>query len=297
MISPTVRGRVLTKRLHELREQAGYTQTAAAAGLDWKQSKVSRIEAREQKVSVADAHALAAFYDVTKKERDLLVTLARDSKKQGWWQSYGDVMPTWFDTYVGMEAEASSLSTYESEFIPGLLQTADYARATTKATVLDADVEEVDRQVELRMQRQQRLHGPDALTLWAIISEAALRRPVGGQAVLREQLIHLVALAEQPNITVQVMPFAAAGHPALGPFVLLSYPEEWHPDVVYLETQAGAQWVEEPLQVRKFCVVTEHLRAHAMDPSDSVRALRERVGDLGRDVQSVASVEQKRRTR
>lgn len=294
-ISPTVRGRVLAKRLLELRKASGYTQTDVAKGLDWRQSKVSRIEAREQSVSVTDAHALASFYGVDPEERDLLVMLARDSKKKGWWQSFGDLIPEWFDTFVGMEAEASSVVTYESEFVPGLLQTEDYARATTKATLLEATPEQVERSVDLRLQRQQRLFGSDPLRLWAVISETTLRRPVGGEAVLREQINHMLELVELPNITVQVMPFTAGGHPALGPFVFLSYPQEWHPDVVYLETQAGAQWVEEPEQVAKFKVVIEHLRAHALDPGDSARAMRTRVGELDGSGRQLEEVEPERR--
>lgn len=117
------------------------------------------------------------------------------------------------------------------------------------------------------------------------MGEATLLRPVGDEAVLRAQLAHIIELTERPNITVQVMPFRAGGHPALGPFVRLGYPEEWHPDVVYLETQAGAQWVEEATQVSKFGAVIEHLRAHALDPLDSVKAMQNRVGELdGRDL-------------
>lgn len=296
-ISPTVRGKVLAKRLLELRKSSEYTQSDVAHGLDWRQSKVSRIEAREQSVSVTDAHALASFYDITAEERDLLVMLARDSKKKGWWQSFDDLIPEWFDTFVGMEAEASSVVTYESDFIPGLLQTEDYARATTKATFLEATPDEVERSVELRMQRQKRLFDAEPLKLWAVMSETTLRRPVGGEAVLREQINHILRLTEQPNITVQVMPFTAGGHPALGPFVFLSYPEEWYPDVVYLETQAGAQWVEEPQQVAKFGVVIEHLRAHALDPGDSTRAMRNRAGELDGSSRQLEEVEPKRRAR
>lgn len=295
-ISPTVRGKVLARRLRNLRVDAGYTQKTAAEGLDWRQSKVSRIEAQEQYVSVTDAHALSSFYNVLPTERDLLVKLARDSKKKGWWQSYGDLIPEWFDTFVGMEAEASSVFTYESEFIPGLLQTEQYARATTKATVLEATRDDIERSVQLRMQRQERLSDLSELQLWAVMSEATLLRPVGDATILREQLNHLVAMAEQPNITVQVMPFRAGGHPALGPFVQLSYPEEWHPDVVYLETQAGAQWVEETPQVRKFGVVIEHLRAHALDPDDSIAAIEKRVGELDAEVHQLEEIGTKRRT-
>ncbi|MFI0465373.1 Scr1 family TA system antitoxin-like transcriptional regulator [Saccharopolyspora sp. 5N102] len=294
-ISPTVRGKVLAKRLLELRKDSGYTQADVAKGLDWRQSKVSRIEAREQSVSVTDAHALASFYGVAAEERDLLVMLARDSKKKGWWQSYGDLIPEWFDTFVGMEAEASSVVTYESDFVPGLLQTESYARATTRATFLEATPEEVERSVDLRMQRQKRLFAPEPLRLWAVMSETTLRRPVGGGSVLREQIDHILELTEQPNIVVQVMPFTAGGHPALGPFVLLGYAEEWHPDVVYLETQAGAQWVEEPQQVGRFRTVIEHLRAHALDPGDSVHAMRSRAGELDGSVRQLEEVKPKRR--
>ncbi|MGJ7905624.1 helix-turn-helix domain-containing protein [Actinopolyspora sp. H202] len=279
-ISPTVRGRVLARRLRELRADAGHTQSSAAEGLEWRQSKVSRIEARQQFVSVTDAHALSSLYGVAPGERDLLVQLAKDSKKRGWWQSYGDLIPEWFDTFVGMEAESNSVFTYESEFVPGLLQTEEYARATTRATVLDATKEDVERSVQLRMQRQVRLDDPNDLRLWAVMSEATMLRPVGGEDVLRDQLERLTAVLQRPNITVQVMPFQAGGHPAIGPFVQLNYPEEWHPSVIYLETQAGAQWVEEVQQVRKFGTVIEHLRAYALDPDDSETAIRKRINEL-----------------
>lgn len=277
VISPTVRSRVLVRRLRALRDDTGLTQTQVAKDLGWRQSKISRIEAGDQPVSVADAHAFASFYDLPAKERDQMVALARDAKKQGWWQSYDDVMPEWFDTLVGMEAEASSVFTYESDIVPGLLQTEDYARAATQAAVLDATADEIQRRVELRMTRQQRFL-EDGLEYWAVVGEASLLRPVGGENVLGEQLDRLLKLTELPNITLQVMPFEAGGHPAIGPFVILGFAQQLHPDVAYVETQAGAQWVEETNQVRTFVRVAEHLRAHALDPDDSKRAIRERMG-------------------
>ncbi len=248
--------------------------------MGWQQSKVSRIEAQDQSVTIADAYALAAFYGLPPEERDQLKALARDAKKKGWWQSYDDTMPEWFDTYVGMEAEASSVFTYESEFIPGLLQIEDYARATTRATKLDAVDDEVERKVDVRMKRRERVSGEDRLEYWAVMSEATLLRPIGGPDVLHAQLGHLLDLAEHPNVTLQVMPFEAGGHPATGPFVLLGYAEQWHPDVVYLETQAGAQWVEEASQVGTFTRVAQHLRAHAPDPNDSKQIIRKHMGEL-----------------
>lgn len=292
-ISPTVRSRVLARRLFDLRKAAGYTQADVAKGLDWRQSKVSRIEAREQSVSVTDAAALGSFYGASAEERALLTALARDAKETGWWQSY-DLIPAWFSTYVGMEAEAESVSTYESEFIPGLLQTEDYARAATRATWLGASHEEVETVVEVRLRRQQRLLGQDSLRLWAMMSEAALLRSVGGDEVLRDQLAHLVEMASRPNVTMQVMPFSAGANPSVGPFVFLTYPQEWHPDLVYVENRAGAQWLDDRTGVGTFRAVLEQLRTLVLTPDDSITAVRDVMGDLGGGVHELAHAERER---
>lgn len=275
-ISPTVRRRILARELRQLREQAGLTQTDSARALEWKQSKISRIEDCSQGVRLSDMIAMLAIYQAHDTEQERLAALAKDANKRGWWHSYGDALPAWFETYVGLEAEADVVRTYEVDVIPGLLQTESYARADTRATVLDATPENVEQRVDLRLQRQGRLWDEEPLTLWAVIGEAAVRRPVGGREVMREQLSHIAKLAELPNVTVQVMPLEAGEHPATGPFSTLGFPRLEHPDVVYLESQVGGHYLEETSQIARYARVMDHLRAHALDPADSVRVIRTR---------------------
>ena len=225
--------------------------------------------------------ALLDFYAVDAAEREQLINLARDARKRGWWHSYSDVLPEWYETYVGLEAEASSMHTYESEAIPGLLQTEEYAYAITKSTLIRATEPEITRRVELRMQRQDRITGAQPLDLWAVIGETALRRCVGGPAVLRRQLEHVRKLAELPNVTVQVMPLDAGAHPAqAGPFVILRYSNHIDPDVVYLETHVGGLYLERENELCKYATMMDHLRAHAIDPEGSDAALSERIEEL-----------------
>lgn len=275
-ISPTVRRRLLARELRKLRDQAGLTQTDTARELEWKQSKISRIEDCSQGVRLSDLLAMLTIYGAGHEDRERLTSLSKDASKKGWWDSYADALPSWFETYVGLEAEADTVCTYEVDVIPGLLQTEAYARADTKATVLDATPDNVEQRVDLRLQRQRRLGDDSPLSLWAVIGEAAIRRPVGGTDVMQEQLWHIVKMAESPSVTVQVMPLRAGEHPATGPFTIVSFPQVGHPDVVYLESQVGGHYLEEPEQVSRYTRVMNHLRAHALDPSDSVRAIRAR---------------------
>lgn len=272
-ISPTVRRRLLARELRKLRDQAGLTQTDTARELEWKQSKISRIEDCSQGVRLSDLLAMLTIYGASQDDRERLTALSKDASKKGWWDSYADALPSWFETYVGLEAEADTVCTYEVDVIPGLLQTEAYARADTKATVLDATPDNVEQRVDLRLQRQRRLRDDSPLSLWAVIGEAAIRRPVGGIGVMQEQLRHIIKTAESPSVTVQVMPLRAGEHPATGPFTIVSFPQAGHPDVVYLESQVGGHYLEEPDQVARYTRVMNHLRAHALDPSDSVRAI------------------------
>lgn len=272
-ISPTVRRRILARKLRDMREQAGLTQTETARSLDWKQSKISRIEDCNQGVRVADLLAMLTIYGTDAPTREALSTLAREAKRKGWWRSYADALPSWFETYVGLEAEANTISTYEVDVLPGLLQTEDYARADTRATVLDEREENLEQRVELRLQRQRRFSDESPFALWAVIGEAAIRRPVGGNRVMREQLWHIVKLAETNEVTVQIMPLEAGEHPATGAFTILGFPCAEHPDVVYLESQVGGHYLEEAHQVARYNHVMNHLRAHALDPAESLRVL------------------------
>ncbi|MEU6129999.1 helix-turn-helix transcriptional regulator [Saccharopolyspora sp. NPDC047091] len=280
-VSPTVRRRRLAAELRRLRGLAEVTQQQAATHLGCTQAKIGRFETAKRSPSIGDVSALLDFYAVNGAEREQLINLARDARKRGWWHSYSDVLPEWYETYVGLEAEASSMHTWESEAIPGLLQTAEYAYAITKSTLIRADEPEIGRRVELRMQRQDRITGSQPLDLWAVIGETALRRGVGGSAVLRRQLEHLLALAELPNVTLQVMPLDAGAHPAqAGPFVILRYSNHVDPDVVYLETHVGGLYLERDNELSKYVTMMDHLRAHAIDPEGSIQVIHERIGEL-----------------
>ncbi|MFC0865223.1 DUF5753 domain-containing protein [Sphaerimonospora cavernae] len=183
------------------------------------------------------------------------------------------MIPEWFQVFVGLEAEAAELRSYDAELVPGLLQTADYYRAYISTAPNASSEEEVDRKIEFRQARQQRITGTDPLQLWAIMNEAALRRPVGGRATMKAQIAHLSAISERPNITLQVLPFAAGPHPAMdGGFVVLGFPEAADPDVIYLENQIGSLYIEEPAAIERYNLVFNHLRAKALDP-DQTRSL------------------------
>nr|WP_244515484.1 helix-turn-helix transcriptional regulator [Actinopolyspora xinjiangensis] len=274
-----MRRRILARKLRELREQAGLTQTETARSLDWKQSKISRIEDCHQGVRVSDLLAMLTIYGADTATREMLTNLAREASRKGWWHSYADALPSWFETYVGLEAEADTIRTYEVDVVPGLLQTEAYARADTRATVLDETEENLEQRVELRLQRQRRLYDDSPFTLWAVIGEAAIRRPVGGHHVMREQLHHIAKLVESSDVTVQIMPLEAGEHPATGAFTILGFPSAEHPEVVYLESQVGGHYLEEAQQVTRYSRVMDHLRAHALDPAESLRVLQTRADE------------------
>ncbi|MGW1681711.1 helix-turn-helix domain-containing protein [Saccharopolyspora sp. NPDC002376] len=280
-VSPTVRRRRLAAELRRLRAHAEVTQQQAAGHLGCTQAKIGRFETAKRSPSVGDVSALLDFYRVEGCERDQLINLARDARKRGWWHSYSDVLPEWYETYVGLEAEASSIHTYEAEAIPGLLQTREYAHAITKATLIRADESEIGRRVDLRIQRQQRVVGDNPLELWAVVGEAALRRRVGGPGVLRRQLEHLLKLVQLPHVTLQVMPLDAGAHPAqAGPFVILRYSNHIDPGVVYLETHVGGLYLEREVELSNYVTMMDHLRAHAVDPDGSVELMQQRIGEL-----------------
>lgn len=280
-VSPTVRRRRLAAELRKLRAQSEVTQQQAASHLGCTQAKIGRFETAKRSPSVGDVSALLDFYGVDNAEREPLINLARDARKRGWWHSYSDVLPEWYETYVGLEAEASSIHTYESEAIPGLLQTREYAYAITKSTLFRAHDAEIGRRVDLRIQRQERVTGDTPLELWAVVGEAALRRPVGGDGVLRRQLEHMLKLGQLANVTLQVMPLDAGAHPAqAGPFVILRYSNHIDPDVVYLETHVGGLYLEREIELTNYATMMDHLRAHAVDPEGSIDFIHQRIGEL-----------------
>src|SRR5260370_10740162 len=214
--SPPVRGRVLAAELHRLRQASKMRIEQVAEALEWSPGKVSKIENARVSVLPRDARKLLDVYGITEGDgRELLLTLARESRERGWWQQYGEAVPEWFATYVGLQAEAPTISVYQAEIVPGLLQTERYAAALHRAELMNATEEEIARHVAVRMERQARLKQPDAPQLWVVLNEAVIRRVVGERAVMHEQLLKLAEAASAPNLTLQVLPFSARAHASM----------------------------------------------------------------------------------
>ena len=271
--SPTVRRRRIARELRQLRERNGLTLDQAARQLDMSKSNLSRIENAQIGIKPRDVRAALALYRVASDDAEALIEIARGAQQRGWWQNYSDVLPEWFEFYVGLEAEASSIRTFESEAVPGLLQTEEYARATYLLTAGDNDV---DRKVAARMRRQEVLRRDEPTSLSAVLNEAVLLRPVGGAKVMGDQLSQLADLAELPSVAIQVLPFAAGGHPALTTsYVILSFADAADESFVYLENLTNGQALEEPEHVSGYTIVHEKLCNMALNPQDSIARLRE----------------------
>ena len=272
--SPTVRGRRLRYELRRLREQRGLTieQVAEQSHGDWTASAISRWETGDRRIRPADLRALLGIYEIGDDQREVLLTLAREARQRGWWQSYSsDAVPEWFQVYLGLEAEAASIHEYAAELVPGLFQTADYYRAFMRTAPAAGDDEAIERKVAVRAARQERLTGDDTPECWAVLNEAAVRRVVGGTKVMRAQLQHIAALADRPQVNVQVLPFRAGGHPAMdGSFIILGFPEALDPDVVYLESQTGSLYLEKLPEVDRYQAMFNHLVAKALGPEESI---------------------------
>jgi transcriptional regulator with XRE-family HTH domain len=264
-----VRGRRLRYELRRLREQAGLTRDEAARQLDWFGSKMSRIETGQSRAQTGDVRDMLEVYGVTGDEAEALVQLAREARKRGWWTAYNDVFT---GTYVGLEAEATSMRTYEPQIIPGLLETEDYTRALIRAGSVRYDQDEIERRVQARMARQDILTRPDPPEIWAVLDEPVIRRPVGGPAVMRAQLQHLLDLTAPTNstITLQILPLAVGSHPGLsGPFVILGFPSREDPAVIYLETATDGLYLEETAEIERYTLMFDHLRASALSTGES----------------------------
>ncbi|HEU5427770.1 MAG TPA: helix-turn-helix transcriptional regulator [Actinocrinis sp.] len=272
---PTVRRRRLAGELKRLRIAAGLTGEQVAERLAplgrWSASKVSRIETGQVAVHHGDVADLLDLYGLDAgPARDELIEIARESGKRGWWQSYRDVLPGHITPILDFEAETSAMRFMHNQLVPGLLQTPDYARALIRSCRPEAPAEEVDRLVELRLDRQKLLERADPPQLWVILDEAAIRRPVGGVQAMRSQLNRLLERAVDPGTVVQVIPFTAGEHTGLDmPFTILSFPADEDPDVVYLEQHTTACYVEDEGDVKLYNVYFDHLRASALGPRES----------------------------
>jgi transcriptional regulator with XRE-family HTH domain len=263
--SPTVRRRRLAAELRRLRDAAGLTIEDVAVRLECSGSKVSRIETNQVGCTPRDARDMLELYGVPEAEADALVQLARDARRKGWWHAYSDVFT---GSFVGLEAEADSLHTYQALLVPGLVQTEDYMRAVFRASWPEDTEAAIEQRVKGRLLRQELLTDVDPPRYWAVIDEAALYRPVGGAEVIRAQLDHLVKLVSaMPHLTLQVLPFSAGAHAAMeGPFLILGFPEPADPDVVYVENTTAKGYLEEPGDVDRYRLMFDHLRAAALSP-------------------------------
>lgn len=267
---PSIKRRRLGAALRRLREQSAQSTDDVARALTWSKSKVSRIETAAVTVTPDDVRALLGLYDVLTDEVEQLVTLAREDKQPGWWRQYSEVLPREFEGFLGLESEAARILAYESEVVPGLLQTEDYAKRVLGQHPLTVMPYEVERSTQLRKARQSRLTSDDPVELDAVVNEGALRRMVGGQGVMRDQLSHLVTILELPNVTVRVLPFAAGEHPAThGAFSVLKFPDPDDPHIVHLDVLTTSYYLNDLREVGAYQLAHDRLRELALGPDPS----------------------------
>ena len=269
---PTVRRRRLGIELRKLRESNGYKLEEVAAQLGVASSTLSRIETGKAPTKSSYLNEMLEMYGVVEPgQRQLLVDMAREGHRKGWWAAYDDVLPSGFGVYVGLEAETASVRCYEVSVVPGLLQTPEYAHAVLREMFPRHTLEQIDRLVEVRLERQRRLDGEPPVELWAILDEAVLRRPVGGCAVMRDQLEHLIEMSDRPGVTLQVLPFECGAHAGHGgPFSVLQFPTRSDSEVAYVESVAGSIYLEKDRDVRARVDAFDRLRAAALAPCASI---------------------------
>jgi len=272
---PTVQRMLVGAKLRRLRTDLGLSREEAAEAIRASEWKIHRLENGQVGFKERDLVDLLARYQVNDPaEVDELLAMAREANAPGWWQRYGDVLPQWFRAYVDLESAATLIRTYEGQFIPGLLQTDDYMRAVIHGAHLDESAEEVGRRVRLRMARQTLLTREHPPRLWAVVDEAALRRPVGGREVMRGQVERLIEAAKLPNVTLQVLGFDSGAHPAMvGSFSVLRFPDQELPDVVYLEHLTSASYLNKPDEVDRYLHVMESICVRAAPPERTVELL------------------------
>ncbi|MGW0080236.1 helix-turn-helix domain-containing protein [Streptomyces sp. NPDC003393] len=262
--APTVLRMVLGKRLRQLREQAGVSFEDAARAIEVTPLTVRRIEKAEVGLRIPYVRELLRAYGVPDAEIDDFVAMAREANKPGWWYKYRDVLPEWFKAYVSLESEASVIRLYEPHYVPGLLQTSEYAAALLRVGFPNESKEGLARRVDLRVRRQDLLAKPDAPVLWAILDETVLRRPVGGAEVMRAQLDRLLEVLDVPKVRIQIMRFSVGAHPgAYGPFHHFRFGFSELPDVVYTENLAGSVYYDRPEDVVAYLEVLDRMSVQA----------------------------------
>jgi transcriptional regulator with XRE-family HTH domain len=269
--SPTIRRRRLGAELRRHREAAGVKIDFVAERLGCSPSKVSRIETGHTGAAPRDVHDMLDIYGVPDSVKAELVQIAREAKQKGWWHPYSTILTS---AYVGLEAAARSIRTYEQQVVPGLLQSEAYAIAMIRAARLGDTAEEIEQRVHVRMARQSLLTQDDPIDLRVVLDEAVLSRPVGGDAVMRDQLMRLIEAARKPNVTIQILPFAAGQHAGMdGTFAILEFEEDEDADVVFAENATGGLFLEKAEELRKYDSVFETIRATALDPEESIEMI------------------------
>ncbi|WP_367040747.1 helix-turn-helix transcriptional regulator [Streptomyces sp. Je 1-332] len=275
--APTVGQVVLGRRLQDLRERAGLKREEAARILRVAPATVRRMEMAEVALKIPYLQLLLKSYGVADDEADAFVTLAEEANKPGWWQRFHDILPGWFSMYVSLEGAASLIRSYEPHFVPGLLQTEEYARGVMRSGAIgQTRPEDIERYVALRMERQSLLTREDAPRVWIVMDETALRRPVGGPDVMREQIDKLLEAVELPQVTLQIAPFSAGPHPGTyGPFVLFRFAMAELPDMVYSEYLTGAVYLDARTEVATHLEVMDRMAAQAATAHRTKEILRD----------------------
>jgi hypothetical protein len=276
---------LLGAHLRRLREAKGISRGDAGWPIRASESKISRMELGRVGFKERDVADLLTLYGVEdEQERERLLALVGDANAPGWWHSYTDVLPDWFEQYLGLEAGASIIRTYEIQFVPGLLQTKEYARAVVMLQHGTASPSELERRVELRATRQEVLLRPDPVQLWAVVDEAALRRPVGDLEVMRRQVESLVEFTKRPNVVLQVVPFRVGGHAAAGGnFSILRFPDPDLSDMVYIEQLNSALYLDKPGYADEYAVAMERLCIQAEPPERTPEILNGIIKDISVD--------------
>src|SRR5215831_3922134 len=276
-LGPTVLRMMLGGQLHRFREAADVSPDRAGYEIRASRSKISRMENGRVGFKERDVADLLTLYGITDEQvRADMLALVRQANTPGWWSKYGDILADWFEAYLGLEAASSVIRSFELQFVHGLFQTEAYARAVTLLGYRAAPAEEIERRVSLRLKRQELLTRPQPQQVWAVIDEGALRRPVGGRAVMRAQLSRLIEVAGLRHVTVQVVPFGRGGHAAAGgSFAILRFAEAELPDVVYIEQLTSALYLDKPDDVDHYMEVMSHLTTEALTPASSARFLAE----------------------
>ncbi|MER5293284.1 helix-turn-helix transcriptional regulator [Streptomyces pharetrae] len=278
-VNPTVRRRRLGQELRRLRELKGMTAEEVAERLLVSQSKISRLENGRRSISQRDVRDLCGVYEVEDHRIvDSLMQMAKDSRQQGWWHSFGDIP---YSVYIGLETDAASLRVYDPQVVPGLLQTRSYAEALIQGALPEATPADIEKRVQVRLRRQERIAAEEnPLRLWAVLDEAAVRREVGSKQVMIEQLEYLLEMSQLPHVTVQLIPFQMGAHPGVsGQYAILEFPDAADSSVVYIEGVTSDLYLEKAQDVQKYAVMYEHLRAQALN----VDQTREFIADVVKD--------------